>query len=526
MADKNQGVEVIRMGAWSAGPGCHGGCGVEVHVKDGKVIKVEGDENHPWYQGRACARVLAMTQYIYHPDRLRHPLKRVGERGEGKWQQISWDEAFDICEKRLREIAEKYGPESVIFSQGTGRDVGGMLSLLAYAYGSPNWTMWGLSGHSCFTPQLAAGYVTQGDFTFPDAAQFLPDRYNDPEWVVPKVAISWGCTLNRGCVNHYWSGHWFTDMMQRGTRLIVIDPRCTWEASRAELWLQPRPGTDGALALAFLNVVINESLYDKKFVDKWCHGFDKLKERVQQYTPEWAAEITWVPREKIIQAARMYAENTPSCIQIGRPVEGNPDGCTVIMTIHQLIAITGNLDVPGGNVICRSAYGVTTYPYSTEEVIQLYGEELHRRLSEKRIGADKYPLVKNFRAWAQEDAIIEQMETGKPYPIHGLWIQASNPLANQAQDTRRHYEAAKKLDFIAVVDTFMTPTAQLLADIVLPAASFPEKDSIYCIGAPLNIIRKVIEVPECKSDWEINFTLAKRLNPEAVPWKGREGDAR
>jgi len=519
MAEKTKDVQVYKMGAWSPGPGCHGGCGVEVHVKDGKVVKVEGMDDHPWYQGRLCPRALAMTQYIYHPDRLKHPMKRVGERGEGKWERISWDEAYDICEKRLKDIAAKWGPESVVFTQGTGRDVGGMMTLLAYAYGSPNWTMLGLSGHSCFTPQLAAGYVMQGDFTFPDAAQFLKKRYDDPEFVPPKVTISWGSTLNRACVDHYWSGHWFIDLMKRGAKLIVIDPRCTWEATRAALWLQPRPGTDGALALAFLNVVVKENLYDKKFVEKWCHGFDKMAERVQQFTPKWASELSWVPEEKIIQAARMFAENRPASIEIGRPVEGNPEGNQVIMNIHRLIAITGNLDVPGGNAICRSAYTVTTYPYSTEEVIQLYGADLHWKLSQKRIGADKYPLVKNFRAWAQEDSVIEQMETGKPYPIHGLWIQANNFLANQAQDTRRHYEACKKLDFVAVVEIFMTPTAQLLADIVLPAASFPEKDSLYCIGGPLNIIRKVVEVPECKSDWEINFTLAKRINPAAVPWK-------
>jgi len=515
---KDVGEKIIKMGAWSPGPGCHGGCGVEVHVKDGKVVKVEGDPDHPWYHGRACPRLLAMTQYIYHPDRLRHPLKRVGERGEGKWQQISWDEAFDICEKRLREIAEKWGPESVIFSQGTGRDVGGPLTLLAYAYGSPNWTMWGLSGHSCFTPQLAAGYVMQGDFTFPDAAQFLPDRYDDPEWVPTKCAVVWGSSVSRACVDHYWADHWFIDLMRRGAKIMVIDPRETWMATRADLYLQIRPGTDGALALAMLNVVVNENLIDKAFVDKWCYGYEKMAERVKQFTPEWAEPITWIPREKIIQAARMYAENKPAGIEIGRPVEGNPEGNQVIMNIHRLIAITGNLDVPGGSAICRSAYGVTTYPYSTEEVIQLYGADLHWKLSQKRIGADRYPLVKNFRAWAQEDTIIEQMETGKPYSIHGLWIQANNPLANQAQDVRRHYEAAKKLDFNVVVDLFMTPTAQLIADIILPAASFPEKDSIYCIGGPLNIIHKVVEVPECKSDWEINFTLAKRINPQSVPW--------
>ncbi len=151
MANTRKDVQIIKTGAWSAGPGCHGGCGVEVHVKNGRVIKVEGDTEHPFNQGRACPRVLAMTQYIYHPDRLKYPLKRIGKRGEGKWQRISWDEAFDICEKRMREIRDKYGPEAMHFTQGTGRDVGGEVLLLAYAYGSPNWSVF-LPGISCWTP--------------------------------------------------------------------------------------------------------------------------------------------------------------------------------------------------------------------------------------------------------------------------------------------------------------------------------------------------------------------------------------
>ena len=511
-------MERFRMGGWSAGVGCHGGCGLEFYVKDGKVVKVEGDPDHPWYQGKACPRALAMTQYIYHPDRLRKPLKRVGERGEGKWQEITWDEAFEICESRLGDIAKKWGAESMIFSQGTGRDCGGPLSFLAYSFGSPNWCMLGLSGHACFTPQLSAGFCIQGDFTFPDAAQFFPDRFDNPEYRDNKCNVVWGCSVGRGCVNHYWSDHWFIEHMRRGSKIIVIDPRETWIATRADLFLQIRPGTDNALALAMMNVVCEEGLVDREFINKWCHGYDELAERVKQFTPEWAAPITWIPAEKIRAAARMFAENGPAAIEIGRPVEGDPEGNQAIMNIHRLIAITGNLDVPGGAVICRPAYGVTTYPYSTEEVIQLYGEELFKKLSAKRIGADRYPLVKNFRSWAQEDVIIEQMETGVPYEIHGVWMQGCNILANQAQDVRRHYDALMKLDFNVVVDLFMTPTAHMVADLVLPAASLPEKDSLYCIGGPLNVIHKIIDVPDCKSDWEINFTLAKRLNPSAVKW--------
>ncbi len=520
MADKGKGVEVVKMGAWSAGPGCHGGCGVKLHLKDGKLIKVEGDEKHPYLQGRLCPRALALTQYIYHPQRLRYPLKRVGERGEDKWQRISWEEAFDTCVSKMLDIREKYGAEAMVFGQGTGRDAGGPILFLAYAYGSPNWTLYGLSGLACFTPRLAAMQMVGGDATFPDAAQFFPDRYKDPEWVPPKVMLHWARnTQGSQCTDHYFSGHWVIDLMKQGTKLIVVDPRCTWEASRAAIWLPIRPSTDGALALGMLNVIINEQLYDKEFVDKWTYGFDELKERAQEYPPDKVAEITWVPEKDIIMAARMYAESKPASIRFGQPLDCNAQATSTIHALNCLWAVTGNLDIPGGNVIARPPYGVTIYPYSTQEVIQLYGEELVANLTKKRIGADRYPLVKNFRAWAQPDKVLEQIESGKPYPIKGFWCQTNNFMANTAQDPRRHYEATRKLDFNVVVDLFMTPTAQAIADIVLPAASFPEKDSAFTTGIPLNAIYKVIEVDECKSDWEINFEMAKRLSPESVPWK-------
>jgi anaerobic selenocysteine-containing dehydrogenase len=520
MLNKGNDIQEIKMGAWSPGPGCHGGCGVNLYIKNGKLLKIEGDEDHPYLQGRLCPRALAFTQYIYHPDRLKYPLKRAGERGEGKWQRISWDEAFDSCEKRLREIRDRYGAESIIFGQGTGRDSGGPLLFLAYAYGSPNWTLFGLSGIACFTPRLAAMHTIAGDATFPDAGQFFPLRYHDPEWRTPEVLISWAKNLaGSQCTDHYFSGHWIVDMMKLGTKLIVIDPVCTWEASRAELWLQIRPGTDGALALGLLNVIINEELYDKNFVEKWTYGFDKLKKRVQQFPPKLVEAITWIPQEKIIQAARMYAKARPAAIHFGQPLDSNAEATSTIHALNCLWAITGNVDIPGGNIITRPPFGVTIYPYSTQEVIQLYGEHFVTNLNKKRIGADRYPLVKNFRSWALSDLVLEQMETGNPYPIKGLWCQTNNFMANTAQDPKRHYEAVRKLEFNVVVDTFMTPTAQAIADIVLPAGTFPEKDSVFSTGVPLNGIRKVLTVDECKSDWEINFELARRLNPGAVPWK-------
>jgi len=505
--------KIVTSTTWSPGPGCHGGCGIKLHVKDGKVVKAEGDENHPFNQGRLCPRALALTQYIYHPDRITHPLKRASKRGEGKFERITWDEALDIIEKKLREIKEKYGPESVLFCQGTGRDIGGPISFLAYSYGSPNWIQLGLAGHSCYTPRLGAMMATLGDYTVLDAGQFLEKRYDDPEYEFPKVIMIWAQNPMAGCPDGFF-GHWIVDCMKHGSKLIVIDPRWTWFASRAEKFLRIRPGTDGALAMAMINVIINEELYNKEFVEKWTYGFEELKKRAEEYTPEKVSEIIWVPKEDIIEAARLYAKNSPAAIHWGVPVDMNPEGSTVAQAITHLYCLTGNVDIPGGNVIARAAFDVTTYPFSTQEMHQLYGKEFIDRMNEKRIGTKEYQMVRNFRGWAQPDIALEQMLSGKPYPIKAAWIQTSNPLGGQAADLQKHYEAMKKLDFVVVADLFHTPTTMAVADIILPVATFAEKESFRSWWSPLNVIVPAVEVGECRSDWEINLELARRFNPE------------
>jgi anaerobic selenocysteine-containing dehydrogenase len=508
-------IDVFPTVTWSAGAGCHGNCGQKLYVQDGKLIRIEGDENHPWNQGRACPRVLALTQYMYHPDRITSPLKRVGERGEGKFEKISWDEAFDICESQLKEIKDQYGAESVIFAQGTGRDIGGPISFLAYSYGSPNWCQLGLSGQSCYTPRLGAMKATLGEFVVADCSQFLEKRYDDPEYEVPKVIMVWGNNPITTCPDGFF-GHWIVDCMKRGSKIIAVDPRHTWMTTRSEYHLQLRPGTGGALALGMLNVIINEGIYDKNFVENWTYGFDELTERVQEYPPGKVAKITEVSEKAITEAARFFAASKPAAVQWGVAVDMEPEGTTVAQAICHLSCITGNIDIPGGQVIARPSHGVTTYPYTTEELLDLYGEDVVTLMNEKRIGCDIYPMVKGFRGWAQPDVAIDQIDTGRPYPIKGLWIQTANILGGQAVRTGFHYDALKKLDFIAVVDLFHNPTSMALADIVLPAATFAEKNSFRSWWAPLSIIKKRVQVGECKSDWEINFELAKRFNPEGL----------
>ncbi len=579
MDDKSE-TRIVRTTTWSPGPGCHGGCGVLAHVKDGRVIKVEGDPDHPWNQGRLCSRCLSMTQYMYNKDRLTKPLKRVGKRGEGKFKEITWDEAFDLIEKKMKKIRNDYGAESFIFSQGTGRDIGGWISMLAYAYGSPNW-MFGLSGISCYTPRLMMMSITQGDFAVVDASQWHEKRYDDPEYKIPETVTIWGQNLPATCPDGFF-GHWYIDLMKRGTKLMVIDPRCTWIASRAKLWLQLRPGTDAALALGFIHVMIKEKLINMEFVKKWTNAhflvrtdidspkflrhsdidkngletnflaFDKTTEKVlvwdsdnqkylddtgepamegsfdivlkdgtkaqvrtvwtlycenaQQYTPEKVSEITWVPKDKIIQGARMYAASSPSALHWGLPIDTIPSTVPTSQAINHLWVLSGNLDNPGGNAIARYAYDVVTYPYhSGGSILKLPPEVM-----EKRIGINDYGAIKDFRAWAQPDKVLEQIFSKDPYEIKGMWIQTSNLLACTGMEPQKWHKAIKSLDFTVCVDLFMTPTA-MLCDVVLPAASFLEKDSLKAWWVPLQAIKKVVQVGDCKSDIEINMELCKRF---------------
>jgi len=268
-------------------------------------------------------------------------------------------------------------------------------------------------------------------------------------------------------------------------------------------------------------VIINEELYDKEFVGDWCVGFEQLKERVQEYTPARVAEITWVPEEKIRQAARLMATRKPSSIQWGVPIDMAPEGLSVAMAIVDIWAITGNIDIPGGMALAKPAFEAWPYPLAQDaviEMLEMFNSGMTAEdLKTKRIGVDDYPIVRDFHWRAHPDKVVEQMFSGEPYPIKAAWIAGNNMMVNGA-NPKRLQEAFNKLDFVVLVDLFMTPTAVAMADIVLPGATFAEKEGVRGWWAPLNAINKAISVGECKSDAEICFELAKRLNPN-LPFK-------
>lgn len=508
---EEDGMTVTRGASWAA-PGCHDGCGVLVYTdKQGRLVKVEGDEENPYYQGRLCVRCLALPEVNYHVDRLKWPLKRVGERGENKWERITWDEAYDTIEREFNRIKAEYGPEAVEFTMGTGRGQSPYLTRLCYSFGSPNYTFF-LSGSSCYVPRVAACNTMLGTYIVPDCSQNHIDRYDNPEWRAPNIIFIWG---NNPLISNADGnlGHWIVDCMKRGSRLVVVDPRLTWLASKAELWLQIRPGTDAALAMAMADIIIKEKIYDEEFVENWTYGFEEYAERVATMPVEKAAQITWIPEEKIRKAARMMTEK-PVAIQWGLALDMTKEAINGSLSVAALWSITGNIDIPGGMVPVHQPFNIQTWnPPDPAEM-------LPPEVCDKRIGGKEYPMYAyGGVVLAQTEMAIDCMLTDKPYPIRGNWIMSANPLACTAQQPEnRMLKAFLRGDFNVVIDIFMTPTAVACADIVLPACTYPERDGIRSIYYYVQTINKAAEPYfESKSDMEITYELGRRFNKEAWP---------
>jgi len=489
----------------------HCECGVLVHVRDGRVIKIQGDPEHPMNRGFICIKGRAQPQLLYHPDRLKYPMKRAGERGGGKWERVSWDEALNDIAAKLTESKDKYGAESFAVIHGTGpRPTLYTTTLLASALGSPN----GISvdNHICAFPSELAEHVTMG-------ASVMMER--GPDY------LSSDCIMVVGgnpLVSHPPRGNEILEAKRkRGAKLIVIDPRRTELAAKADLWLQIRPGTDVALALAMIGVIIDEELYDKNFVSKWCSGFDKLTERVKDYPAEKVAEITWVPADRIRQAARLYATTRPATLHHRVAIEQNVNSTQTCRALAILIALTGNIDVPGGNVFPVSVPG-----YISQAVLRGRGEMFRPDLEvgEKRIGAKEYPLAsgpEGIHPFVVAPLAHEALCQGKPYSIKAMLCAGANPVLNM-QNVKAVWNALKNnLELLFVADFFLTPTAEL-ADYVLPAATWLERDDT-CDFKYSNYIcarQKVIEpLGECWHDMKMSIELAKRIpwaNRKFLPW--------
>lgn len=474
----------------------HGGCGLLVTVDDGRIVKVQGDPDSPISHGHVCPKGLAIKELHEHPARLKRPLLRVGRKGEDRWKEIGWGDALEILSRKIRDTMNTYGEEAVLLAQGAPKGLEFWVLLrLANALGVPN--VAGI-GNMCHMPReiscvLTFGFWPEVDYDFPPRSIFL-----------------WGSNLPQTNEEATISSK-LKRALKAGAKLVVVDPRPTTLARKAHLWLKIRPGTDGALAMGIMRALVEEDLVDMEFVSRWTVGYEQLLARLGQYPLERVQQITWIPSSLIREAARIYGGNRPAAIQMGNALEHTASAHQTIRAIACLMALGGNLEMPGGNI----------RPFPPECMkprdMVLAGRFPDRRKRMLSSSWNLHPLLATVPA----QLAIKAMKEGDPCQVRFAYLQGTNPLLSYP-DSRSVREAFEGLDFLAVSEIFMTPTA-LLADLVLPAATHMEFDDIGNYGLPKSFILarpKIVDPPgEAWPDLKILNELAKALGVGELFWE-------
>jgi thiosulfate reductase/polysulfide reductase chain A len=477
---------------------CFWRCGVLAEVKDGKVLKLQGNPNHPMTKGKLCARGNSGTQLLYDPDRLKYPEVRTGSRGAGKLKRVSWDEALDQFAGKLKEIKQKYGPEAVaLFPHGVGS---GFFSTVMKAYGTPNAAETAFA--QCFGPRDVAYLLTFG----------RPVGSPEPvDLEESKLIVLIGSHIGENIFTSQVTA--FVEGLSRGAKLLVVDPRFSTAASKANWWLPIRPGSDTALLLAWANVLIAENLYDKEYIDQYAIGFKELADHVKTFTPEWAEGLTDIPAAQIRETARAMGAAKPAvALHPGRHVTwyGNDTQRGRAMAI--LTALLGAYGRKGGIFFPTKLKPgrIALPPMPESEKGRVDG------------GGDTYPLAAE-ESQGITTGLIEATLTGKPYPIKAWIVYGQNVLESIPQK-QRTLEAIKQLEMLVVVD--LLPNEQTdYADIVLPEATYLERYDPPMISTsskrPFVSVRQPVCEPmyETKPGWWIAKQMAKRLNLEDyLPW--------
>lgn len=461
-------------------------CGLIAKVKNGRVVKLDGNPEHPHSRGRLCTRGQSGLMNTYDPDRVLTPLIRVGERGAGLFRKASWDEALDLTASKMLEIKNLYGPEAMVFSSTHNLSQVQFENLL-YAYGSPNY---GTQRSLCFNAMITAFLLTYG-------IEEPSRNYDGVEFIlmVGRNMMEAISTSETGELSH---------ALDRGAKLVYLDPRYTKTASKATEWIPIRPGTDSAFLLAMIQVIVLNDLADCEFVKQYVIGCDGIQDEMRKYTPEWAEQITGVPASTIERIAREYAAAEHKALaHPGWRTSNFLNSFQTERAIATLNALSGNVLTSGG---CLSA------------VVEAEGAGLgapsqppYPRVSALRLDGTpwKYPLVPLKLGVFQElrDAIL----TGQPYQAHGWFISRQNPIMS-LPDRTRTLEAFGKMDFIATVDIIMNDTAWY-SDVVLPEASYLERyDPLLTIGGKAFLRQPVVEPQgEARSALWIYKQLGERL---------------
>jgi len=438
---------------------CPAECGIRVRVVGGLAVKIEGNPLNPNNQGRTCPKGQVGLQLLYNPDRVRTPLKRVGERGEGAWQAISWDEAIEGVAARLRDVRLASGaPAGLAFLYD--RPLGLLGETIAHfcrAMGTPN----AIELHPDALSQ--AVFLTQG-WAYPPGYDLERTRY----LLSFNYALLDSAQPTVRLLRAY-------SYMRRGrpgdrTRIVQIEPRLSVTASKADEWVHIRPGTEGALALGLAWVILSEHLYDADFVTDHCHGFEAWSEAVlRDYPPLTVAELTGIPEETIKRLAREFAGMAPAVAVGGAAVEQHTNGLASQMAIHSLNALVGSIDVPGGVVMQRRPPLASLPGVAVDDVTAL-------GLTQTRIDRpESYPLARSA-----PHRLPEAILSGDPYPLEALLLYRANPL-HDSPDPELWREALAQVPFIVSFDPFIEETSAY-ADYILPDHTFLER----WIAAPLH----------------------------------------
>ncbi len=498
---------------------CHGcsyggyNCGILGHVRNGRLIRVQGNPHHPLNKGKLCAKGQSAVQWVYNDHRLKYPLLRNGRRGDANFTRISWDKALTLAAEQIMETKELHGPEHIILSKGQSSGWGGLHHLLyqrlLHALGSVTFSNWGPS--VCYAPQLLYHRQIIGGPT-----------YARPDYDHADLIIEWFTGGGKGGparggvetqdTNLRSVPRKIINRLKKGARLVIINPQLIplGANGRAYRWLPIRPGSDGALALAMIHVILKEELYDRDFVSRWCEGFDALALHVQKYSPVWAETVTDLPARAIEELARLYATTKRACIRFSEAPQKKDLRCFAV-TVPILMAITGHLDRPGGNVwfLPAARLGFSTLP-----------QKISPSARERVLGGDTYCIRSSGKTSAFSHSVINSLVTGKPYRPKAMIVFGSNPLST-SRNPRLVARAMDNLSFLIVVDVVPTPTARY-ADLILPAATRYEcsqQPSLWenHIALSQNLVDPLWEA---RDELEMTLDLACRLGMGSDFWEG------
>jgi thiosulfate reductase/polysulfide reductase chain A len=459
-------------------------CGLIAKVRNGRVVKLDGNPDHPHSKGHLCVRGQSGLMNTYDPDRVLTPLIRVGKRGEGKFRKATWAEALDLTASKMLDIKAKYGPEAMIFSSTHNLSQVQFENLL-YAFGSPNY---GTQRSLCFNAMIVANLMTYG--------MEEPERIYDDQL---KYIILTGRNLMEAISTSETSA--LSQAIGRGVKVVYLDPRFTKTAAKASEWLPIKPGTDLAFHLALLNVIIGEKLYNRSFVENYTVGFEALAKEVQPYTPEWAAPITEIPAETIRRIAHEFAAAAPHALaHNGWRTSNFVNSFQTQRAITILNALVGNW-----NVHLRAAGG------ESSSALGKPPQPPYPRASAARLDGvpSKFPVVPLKIGVFQE--LRDNILTGQPYQAHGWFIARQNPVMS-LPDRTKTLEAFQKMDFIVTVDILLNDTAWF-SDVVLPEASYLERyDPLNPVGDKVFLRQPVIDPQgDARSALWIYKQLGERL---------------